>query len=43
MSRVIAAREKMSAGVWGFGWGSEEVCEVCEVWEVGGLVKDVRD
>ena len=38
MSRVIAAREKMSAGVWGFGWGSEE--DVWEVWEVRGLVND---
>lgn len=36
MSRVVAARENMSAGAWGFGWGSEE--EVWEVWEVRGLV-----
>lgn len=41
MSRVIAARENMSAGAWGFGWGSKEVWEV---WEVRGFVKDgVRD
>lgn len=41
MSRVTAARENMSAGAWGLGWGSEEVWEV---WEVRVLVKDgVRD
>lgn len=38
MSRVVAARENMSAGAWGFGCSDDEVSEVSEVWEVRGLV-----
>lgn len=38
MSRVVAARENISAGAWRFGWGSEK--DVWDVWEVRGLVKD---
>ena len=41
MSRVVAARENMSAGACGFGWGSED--EVWEVWEVRGLKDGARD